>query len=125
MTRCGHFGKRREVVDAVVPFVVPVVLCDGANPCRVSKRVCAVAHFKEKGLLVDGLSDEDRDGRREVHAHAVEDAFGMGLEVVVDSETDLSHGRFFSYMRHSIQQVWFHYQAGREAVKSPVAGIFV
>lgn len=83
-------------MEVVVPLAVPVVFGGGANARGIGERVCARANLKGKGLSVNGLPYENRDGRRKVHAHAVENAFGMGLEVVVDSETDLCHGWFFS-----------------------------
>ena len=92
----GRFGQRRQFVEVVVPLVVPVVLGGGANARGIGERVCTRTNLKGKGLSVNGLPYENRDGRRKVHAHAVEDAFGMGFEVVVDSKTDLCHGWFFS-----------------------------
>ncbi len=92
----GRFGERRQFVEVVVPLAVPVVLGGGANARGIGERVCASADIEWEGLPVNGLPYENRDGRRKVHAHAVEDAFGMGFEVVVDSKTDLCHGWFFS-----------------------------
>ena len=92
----GRFGQRRQFVEVVVPLAVPVVLGGGANARGIGERVCTRTNLKGKGLSVNGLPYENRDGRRKVHAHAVEDAFSMGFEVVVDSEADLGHGWCFS-----------------------------
>ena len=83
-------------MEVIVPLAVPVALGGGANARGIGERVCARADIEWEGLSVNGLPYENRDGRRKVHAHAVEDAFGMGFEVVVDPEADLCHGWFFS-----------------------------
>ena len=95
-TRRGRFGQRRQFVEMVVSLAVPIVFGGGADARGIGERVCAGANLEGEGLSVDGLPYENRDGRRKVHAHAVEDAFGMGFEGVVDSEADLCHGWFFS-----------------------------
>ena len=63
VTRRGRFGQRRQFVEVVVPLAVSVVFGGGVNARGIGERVCAGANLEGKGLPVNGLPYENRDGR--------------------------------------------------------------